>query len=55
MFGGISKAGRDVLRRAGLVAIPYLHYSSRLGVWAFSSRPAFAARAHGARRFDSSR
>jgi hypothetical protein len=55
MFSGISKAGRDVLRRAGLVAIPYLHYSSRLGVWAFSSRPAFAARAHAARRFDSSR
>jgi hypothetical protein len=56
VLGGISKAGREVLRRSGLVAIPYLHYSKQLGVLAFSSHPtASAARAHGARRFDSSR
>ncbi len=55
LLGGVSKAGREVLRSAGLVAIPYLHYSSRMGVLAFSSHHASAARAHGARRFDSSR
>ncbi len=56
LLGGISKAGREVLRRSGLVAIPYLHYTKQLGVLAFSSHPtAKAARAHGARRFDSSR
>jgi hypothetical protein len=55
LLGGVSKAGRDVLRRAGMMAIPYLHYTSQLGVLAFASHPAFAARAHGARRFDSSR
>ncbi len=55
LLGGVSKAGREVLRSAGLVAIPYLHYSSRMGVLAFASHHASAARAHGARRFDSSR
>jgi hypothetical protein len=55
LLGGVSKAGRDVLKRAGMVAIPFLHYSSQLGVLAFSSHSAFAARAHGARSFDSSR
>jgi hypothetical protein len=55
LLGGVSKAGREVLRRAGMVAIPYLHYSSQLGVLAFSSHHAFAARAHGARRSDPSR
>lgn len=55
LLGGVSKAGRDVLKRAGMVAIPFLHYSSQLGVLAFSSHHAFVARAHAARRFDSSR
>jgi hypothetical protein len=49
LLGGVSKAGRDILRRAGLMAIPYLHYSKQLGVLAFSSHRAFAARAHAAR------
>jgi hypothetical protein len=55
LLGGVSKAGREVLRSAGLVAIPYLHYSLQMGVLAFNSHHASAARAHGARRFDSSR
>jgi hypothetical protein len=45
-----SKAGRELLRRSGLVAIPDLHYSTQVGVLAFVSHKAFAARAHGARR-----
>jgi hypothetical protein len=55
MLSGISKAGREVLRRSGLVAIPYLHYSSQLGVLAFASHPAFAARAHTALHHSASR
>jgi hypothetical protein len=44
-----STAGRELLRHAGLVAIPYLHYSaSQVGVLAFVAHPAFAARAHAA-------
>jgi hypothetical protein len=44
-----SKAGRELLRHSGLVAIPYLHYSSsQVGVLAFVSHPAFAADAHSA-------
>ncbi|HEX5852268.1 MAG TPA: hypothetical protein VFY36_04170 [Solirubrobacteraceae bacterium] len=54
-LAGISKAGREVLRRSGLVAIPYLHYSKRLGVLAFSSHSASAARARTARRHHHSR
>jgi hypothetical protein len=45
-----SRAGRELLRRSGLVSIPYLHYSSPLGVLAFATRGGFSARAHGARR-----
>ena len=41
-----SKAGREVLRRAGLVAIPGLRYSSAIGVLTFASHKASAARAH---------
>jgi hypothetical protein len=55
LLGGVSKAGRDVLKRAGMVAIPFLHYSSQFGVLSFSSHHALAARTHGAQSFDSSR
>jgi hypothetical protein len=43
---GASKAGREVLRRAGLTELPFLRYSSQPGVLVFPTRPAFAARAH---------
>ncbi|HYM55839.1 MAG TPA: hypothetical protein VES97_10780, partial [Solirubrobacteraceae bacterium] len=42
-----SKAGRELLRRAGLVAVPGLHYS-QVGVLAFAAHRAFGA--HAARR-----
>jgi hypothetical protein len=51
LLRGESKAGRELLRRAGLVAIPDLRYSSRVGVLVFAGHPAFAARAHSARRW----
>ena len=41
-----SKAGREVLRRAGLSALPFLRYSSQPGVLVFPIRRAFSARAH---------
>jgi hypothetical protein len=41
-----SKAGREVLRRAGLLAIPGLRYSSPVGVLTFAPHKASAARAH---------
>jgi hypothetical protein len=50
MLRGESKAGRAILRHAGLVAIPDLHYSSQPGVLVFAERPAFAARARAAAR-----
>jgi hypothetical protein len=43
---GESKAGREVLRRAGLMALPFLRYSSQPGVLVFPRRGAFGARAH---------
>jgi hypothetical protein len=43
---GESKAGRELLSRDGLTAIPYLHYSANAGVLVFSGHGAFAARAH---------
>lgn len=46
---GTSKAGRELLRQAGLVAVPGLRYSSQAGVLVFAGRHAFAARAHAAR------
>jgi len=41
-----SRAGREVLRRAGLTELPFLRYSSQPGVLVFPSRGAFSARAH---------
>jgi hypothetical protein len=49
LLRGESKAGRELLRRAGLVAIPDLHNSSLVGVLVFGGHPAFAAPAHTAR------
>jgi hypothetical protein len=43
---GVSKAGLEVLRRAGLVSIPYLSYSSHVGVLVFAGHRASVARAH---------
>jgi hypothetical protein len=41
-----SRAGRELLRRIGRGAIPYLHYSPLNGVLAFAARPRRAAGAH---------
>ena len=41
---GESRAGRELLSRAGLVAIPGLRYSSQAGVLVFGGRSAFGAR-----------
>jgi len=46
LLGGESNAGREVLRRSGLTAIPYLHASSTAGVLVFSQHGALTARAH---------
>ncbi len=43
---GASKQGLEILRRAGVESIPYLRYSSQVGVLVFASRGASAARAH---------
>lgn len=43
---GESRAGAEVLRRAGLEALPFLRYSSQPGVLVFPRHNAFAARAH---------
>lgn len=45
-FHAESKAGREVLRRAGLTALPWLHYSADKGVLVFDGHPAFVAGAH---------
>jgi len=45
-----SKAGREVLRRAGLVTIPGLRFASAVGVLTFASHKPSAARAHVALR-----
>jgi hypothetical protein len=42
-----SKAGRELLRHAGLLSLPYMHESTQVGVFVFG-HPAFAA--HAARR-----
>jgi hypothetical protein len=47
---GQSKPGREVLRRAGLLAVPGLRYSSEVGVLVFAGRHASVARAHTAVR-----
>ncbi len=45
------KVGRELLRKAGLLQIPFLRASSQAGVLVFAGRSgAFAARAHGASR-----
>jgi hypothetical protein len=41
-----SKAGRELLRKNGLVTLPFLRYSSQPGVLVFAPRKAAAARAH---------
>jgi hypothetical protein len=50
-----SKAGRELLRRDGVHAPSELRYSPERGGLVFAGHSAFVARAHAARRFDSSR
>lgn len=45
-----SEAGTALLRQDGLVALPYLRYSSQPGVLVYPQRGAFSARAHSSRR-----
>jgi hypothetical protein len=45
-FRGESKAGRELLRRIGLVALPGLRYSQAKGVLVLVGHRAFGARAH---------
>jgi len=45
-FRGESKAGRELLRRIGLVALPGLRYSQAKGVLVLVRHRAFTARAH---------
>jgi hypothetical protein len=47
-MGAQSKEGRELLKSAGLLDIPLLHYSSQAGVLVFAPRGAHAARAHAA-------
>jgi len=49
LWRGVSQAGRGVLRRAGLVAIPGLRFSSVAGVLTYAGHPASVARAHASR------
>jgi hypothetical protein len=46
---GVSRAGQKVLREAGLVAIPYLRYSSQPGVLVFAPPKPKKRHAHSAR------
>ncbi len=46
--GDVSKAGAEVLRKAGLTTLPFLRYSSQPGVLVFPSHRAFTARARAA-------
>lgn len=48
VLGGESKAGLQVLRAAGLQALPGLRFSRAKGVLVFAGHGAFAARAHAA-------
>jgi hypothetical protein len=43
---GESRAGAEILRKAGLEALPFLRYSSQRGVLVFPRHGAFSARAH---------
>jgi hypothetical protein len=49
-FHAESKVGRELLRRKGLLALPWLHYSATTGVLAYRAHPASAARARAAAR-----
>lgn len=49
-FHGESKSGLELLRHAGLTALPGLRYSRANGVLVFAGHRAFGARAHGAAR-----
>ena len=49
-FHAESKVGRELLRRKGLLALPWLHYSATRGVLAYAAHPASAARARTAAR-----
>ncbi len=48
ILGGESKPGRELLRNAGLIAVPDMRFSSQAGVLVFAGHHAFAARAHAA-------
>jgi hypothetical protein len=48
ILGDESKAGRELLRHAGLDAVPGLRYSAQQGVLVFAGHPAFGAHAHAA-------
>jgi hypothetical protein len=50
LLRGESKAGRELLRHAGLTEIPFLHSSTQAGVLVFSAHGAHSARAHTAAR-----
>ena len=43
-----SKVGRELLRHEGLLTVPYLRYSSHVGVLVFAGHAPFGARAHAA-------
>lgn len=44
---GVSRVGQELLRKAGLVAMPFLRYSSQPGVLVFAKPKAKQAHAHG--------
>jgi hypothetical protein len=50
LFHAESKAGRELLRHAGLTTLPGLRYSADKGVLVFAGHHAFSARAHAAAR-----
>lgn len=50
-----SRAGNELLRRRGLEALPFLHYSAQPGVLAFAGHKAFGARASAKRSHHHSR
>jgi hypothetical protein len=49
-FHAESRAGRELLRREGLTALPGLSYSRKRGVLVLTGGHAFGARARGAAR-----
>ncbi len=50
ILGDESRAGRELLSHAGLLAVPDLRYSAQAGVLVFGGHPAFGAHAHSAAR-----